>query len=193
MSKRKKEISKELGDKLRSVSFASSGEIPNVPDMPNVVDIPDTQVIHIEDDAAVDQGNPPLKTRKPFSINKRVVTLEYLDKFEQATKASAQYESIKEFSHTISNLSIILLSASIIVYLGFYFINPDAITMVSLLILFLEAFTLLGLTLYTMSKASTSKQIQDILVSDFSTCSQAIGNPRADAYIPIDTPNTTTK
>lgn len=193
MSKRKKEISKELGDKLRSVSFAPPGEIPDVPDIPNLVDVPDTPTVHIKDDTTINQEKVPHKTTKPFSLNKRVVTLEYLDKFEQATKASAQYEAIKEFSHTISNMSIILLSASIIVYLAFYFINPDSITMVSLLILFLEALTLLGLTLYTMAKASTSKQIQDILISDFSTCSQAIGNPRADAYVPMDMPNTATK
>lgn len=184
MTKRKKEISSELGDKLRSVSFAPEVEVP---DMPNIPDLPGvhTEGLNVEEDILTEVPKPI--TKKPFSLNKRVVTLEYLDKFEQATKASAQYETIKDFSHTISNLSIILLSASILVYLGFYFINPGAITLVSLLILFLEAFTLLGLTLYTMSKASTSKQIKDILVSDFSTCSQAIGNPRAEAYVPMDT------
>ncbi len=183
MSKRKQEISRELEDELRSVSFATHKDVPNIPDIPSFPDIPN---VRPEDPAVTNQEEVTPKSPKPFSLNKRVVTLEYLEKFEQATKASAEYESIKSFSHTISNLSIILLSASILIYLAFYFISPDAISLASLLVLFIEAFTLLGLTLYSMSKASTSKQIRDILVSDFSTCSQTIGNPRAEAYVPVD-------
>lgn len=198
MSKRKKEISRELNDQLRSVSFTPSVEVPNTPDIPSmpgslntpdIPDIPDIPTLHTDELAATSQEELPANRANPFYLNRRVVTLEYLDKFEQATKASAQYDTIKDFSHLISNLSIILLVASIVVYLIFYFINPHTITLVSLVILFLQAFTLLGLTLYTMTKASTAKQIRDILVSDFSTCSQAIGNPKAEAYIPLDTPN----
>ena len=172
MTIKSREISRELENELRAVTFSPRVDNGATPELEAEEIIPE-----------IPQPAPP----KPFSLNKRVVTLEYLDKFEHATKASAQYDSIQEFSHTISNLSIILLSASIIFYLVSYFLNPHSITLVSLLILCLEAFALLSLTLYSMSKASTAKQIRDILVSDFSTCSNAIGNPRADVYIPMDT------
>ena len=174
MSSNKKEISTSLSEQLRAVSFSKPEEGDSIPSL-DTEEVEEIQVAEI---------NVP--KAKAFSLNKRTVTLEYLDKFEQATKATAQYEAAKEFSHLVSNLSIILLSVSIIAYLGFYFINPGAITLVALLVLFSEAFTLLGLTLYSISRSSTAKQIADILVSDFSTCSQAIGNPRAEVYIPMD-------
>ena len=181
MAIRNKEISKELGDQLRAVSFSSPKEPAN-----------DSEV-HIEEAILTSEEEvvPEVQTvtsPKNFSINKRVVTLEYLDKFEQATAASAKYESLKEFSHIISNISIFLLVLSIIIYSIVYFINPQAISFVSLLTLSLEALGLLGLTLYSMTKASTHRQIRDILASDFSTCSQAIGIPRSEASIPHEIP-----
>lgn len=181
MATRNKQISQELGDQLRAVSFTS----PKDPVEDLDLHMSETS---LDPNEEVAPEMPKPLPKKSFSLNQRVVTVEYLDKFEQATTASAKYETVKEFSQTISNLSIALLSLSIIIYFIAYFINPLSLSFTSLLILALEAFGLLGLTLYSMTKASTYKQIRDIAISDFSTCSQAIGNPRAEAYIPIPTP-----
>lgn len=167
MAIKNKTISKELDEQLRSVSFNSSPSPVAEP----ILDTVDPPII------------PKKKSIKAPSLNKRVVTLEYLDKLENSTIAQTRYESIKEFSHLLSNLSIILLSISIITYLIFYFISTHTPSLISLLIIAFEAFALLGLTLYTISKTSNLKQIADLAASDFSTCSHIIGNPQAETYI----------
>ncbi len=181
MAIKNKEISSKLEAELRAVSFSSPKELTDD------LDVHTPEVTLTTDEKVISKTTTPTP-KKPFSLNQRVVTLEYLDKLEQATAASAKYESIKEFSHVISNMSIVLLSVSVIGYLIVYFINPHSVSITSLIMLSLEAFALLILTLYSMTKAATYKEIRDILVSDFSTCSQAIGNPRAESYIPMDTP-----
>lgn len=181
MSIKSKHISSELSAELRAVSFST----PDEPDDDDLEVHTKETTLTTEKEKSVSEVVAP-KPKKTFSLNQRVVTLEYLDKLEQATAASARYESLKEFSHVVSNLSIVLLSVSIIAYLIIYFINPSSVSLMALIILSLEAFALLGLTLYSMAKASTYRQIRDILVSDFSTCSHTIGNPRAETYIPME-------
>lgn len=183
MAVRRNEISKELEDQLRAVSFSSPKESADTNDL----EVHSTETaLTVEEDVIATTPEPLPK--KVFSLDKRMVTLEYLDKLEQATIASARYESIRDFSQLVSNLSIVLLSLSIITYLIFYFVNPHSISLLSLLMLSLEAVTLFGLMLYSTLKTSTYKQIRDMRASDFSTCSQAIGNPRVEAYKPIEMP-----
>jgi len=166
MTRKSNTISTELNEQLRSVTFNSS---------PSPVDEP-----------TVDTVDPPITSKKelakPPSLNKRVVTLEYLDKLEKMSISQARYESIKEFSHLLSNLSIVLLSISIITYLIFYFVSAHTPALISLLIIAFEAFALLGITLYTISRTSNLKQHADLAASDFSTCSHIIGNPQAETY-----------
>lgn len=178
MPSRKKEISKRLDDELRAVSFTpveSSAE--------------DEEAQDESLDLAPDFEPTDKPIKKPFSLNKRVVTLEYLDKLERTATASARYEALQEFSHIISNLSLALLSISIITYAIFYFVDSQAVSLMSLIFLSLEAFALLGLTFYSMGKATTSKEFRDMAASDYSTISQAIGNPRAGTYLPMEGPN----
>lgn len=170
MAIKNKTISRELNEQLRSVRFNSSPS----PDNEAISDIIDPPIISKK------------KTIKPRSLNKRVVSLEYLDKLEKMAIAQTRYESIKDFSHLLSNLSIVLLSISIITYLIFYFISAQTPSLISLLIIAFEAFALLGITLYTISSTSTLKQLADLTASDFSTCSHIIGNPKAETYIPPD-------
>ena len=167
----KKIISKELNDQLRSVTFNPTKAASQEPE--TVLPEPTIPVI-------VPEKAPP----KPPELNKRVVTVEYLDKLEVAIVAETRYEFLKNLSHLLSNVSIVLLSVSIITYLIFYLINPQPLSLIALLLLAFEAFALLGATLFTISKTSAFKQISDLAISDFSTSSHIIGNPRADAYIP---------
>lgn len=171
MNTNKKIISKELNDQLRSVTF-------------NPTQAPSQEPETVLPDPTIPVTMPKKVLPKPPSLNKRIVTVEYLDKLEEAVVAETRYESLKSFSHLLSNVSIVLLSVSIITYLIFYVINPQSLSLIALLLLAFEAFTLLGATLFTISKTSALKQISDLAVSDLSTSSHIIGNPRADAYIP---------
>ncbi len=173
MSRRKKIISKELDDQLRSVTFNTNTPAVGVPVVEPVVE---------KTEPAVVAAKEKIKPNLPPSLTKRVVTVEYLDKLERATIAQARYESVKEFSHLLSNLSIVLLSISIITYLIFYFISPQSPSLISLLILAFEAFALLGMTLFTISRTANLKQLAEITASDLSTASHIIGNPRGDIY-----------
>lgn len=169
MVRKNNTISKELDEQLRSITFDTSSATLDDP--------------LLENEPAEPAIIPKKKSTKPPSLNQRVVTLEYLDKLEKSTIAQTRYESIKEFSHLLSNLSIVLLSISIITYLVFYFISHQTPSLISLLMIAFEAFALLGITLYTISRTSNSKQLADLAASDFSTCSHIIGNPQAATYI----------
>lgn len=159
----KKTVSRELEHQLRSVTFS-----------------PKKTTV---DESATPAPVPKKKSTKPLSPNQRIVTVEYLDKLEAATIAHTRYESIQGFSHLLSNVSIALLSVSVITYLIFYLINPQILSLVTLLILALEAVALLGATLYTMSKTAHLKQLSEVAASDLSTCSHIIGNPRGGIYV----------
>lgn len=180
MAAKTREISKQLQDEIRSLSFSSES---------NPVDQDKTTADKATPSSTVIKDEPtPKAPATPLALHKRVVTLEYLDKFEKATAASARYEAIKDFSHIISNLSIILLAVSIIICLIVYFIDPQMLSFIALLGLLLEAFALLSITIYTTAKTTTLKQIKDVAHSDLSTCIHIIGDPRSQDF--IATPNT---
>ena len=179
MTAKKKIISRELNEQLRSVTFT-----PDNPILDKSVFVEPALI-----ESVTPVTIPKKEPAKPAALNKRVVTVEYLDKLEKATIAETRYESIKGFSHLLSNVSIVLLSVSIITYLILYLINPQMLSLIALLILSLEAFTLLGVTLYTMSKTSTFKELSDLAASDLSTCSHIIGNPRGEVYFFPGAPN----
>lgn len=165
MAIQKREISKQLEDELRSISFSRG-----------------------ENDMDKNEETIPEPQPKPLPPHKRIVTLEYLDKFEKATIASARYEAIKDFSHILSNLSMVLLAISIIICLILYLIDPQMLTSIALLGLLLEAVALLSITLYAISKTATLRQVRDLANSDLSTCIHIIGDPRSEVNNSI--PNT---